>query len=302
MDHQYLANLARQRVTITGCGPGASGTMDYNVPIPKWARFAYIIGRGSGGGGGAGASGASLTSRGGGGGAGRSEAPARLFIPLTMFNGLIGVRIGGYGIGGIPGGAGATSGQNSYLFIPRAFVGGFPPGAAHIAVVVPGPGGNPGTTTGGNAGFSASGSASAFMATFGGNQSAQGGGNAGGTGAAGGNVVNLDFMNSCGGAGGGGCSALDADFVGGNINVRSQMMLSNVAGGAVGGGNGGSGIWNDALLFGTGGAGGGSNATGTGGAGGDGTWGCGGGGGGGGITGGAGGNGGQGRFDIWWIS
>lgn len=302
MDHQYLAGIARKRVSVYGCGAGAAGNVDEHVTIPRWARFAYIIGRGSGAGGGGGSSGATSTSRAGGGGGGKPPAPVRFFLPTSYFSGVVQVRIGGYGVGGAAGSA-ATAAENSYLIIPRGYPPGFPSANAYLGVAATGGAGGAGTTTAGSAGSTGSGGASCFaIIGIDGNQNSQGGAGAGGASAAGTSVNNLDFMNACGGAGGGGASATNTDFAGGGVNVRSAMMLASTVGGTAAGGAGNAGVWSDALLFGTGGTGGGSNAAGTGGRGGDGAYGCSGGGGGGGLTGGAGGNGGGGRFDFWWIS
>ena len=100
---------------------------------------------------------------------------------------------------------------------------------------------------------------------------------------------------TCPGAAGGASGVAGSSILSVNIGTSPTPLI---AGGAIGGGNGQSGIWSWKPMFGTGGAGGGGNASGAGGNGGNGAYGCGGGGGGVGTTGGNGGNGGDGLVII----
>jgi hypothetical protein len=110
-----------------------------------------------------------------------------------------------------------------------------------------------------------------------------------------GNKTPLTTTITC--TGGGNFASISGQPAGGSIFATT--ISPRIDGGAIGGGNGGDGIWSWKPMFGLGGAGGGNNSAGTGGKGGNGGYGCGGGTGGyGNVAGGAGGNGGGGLVII----
>jgi hypothetical protein len=288
LDISFIPNTKQDTRIFYAAGSSASTATWQTWIKPRGAKFIQIfcLGGGSPGAGG----GANVAATGGnGGGGGGNSGYFRGYYPAFLLPDILYVFVGVGGPGGIGSstagnGAAGTQGGLSYVAIS--------PSTNAIGVIAQSGNTNPavgnptGAATVAQTAWATTSSPFTLLGIF--NIIAGIAGAAQNTG-----TSALATMLTTPGCGGGSKPA-NSQTAGGTVVSASAILLTQLDGGAVGGGAGKDGYGSMAPLCGTGGSGGGGNLTGNGGKGGDGWYGCGGAGGGCGLQGGRGGNGGRG--------